>query len=84
MSKTIEDLRAALFATIEGVRAGTTSVDQAKTIGELSQVTVNSAKIEIDYLRVTEGGGSSFISTAVDRSNLQAGITGIVQHRIKG
>lgn len=97
MSKTIEDLRAALFETIAGVRAGTTTIDQAKTIGELSQVIVNTAKVEIDYLRVTDGGESTFISTAVGRSNLPQslpngnaskplpnGIVGITRHVLEG
>lgn len=74
MSQTIEDLRRRLFETIDGVKAGTTTVEQAKTIGDLSQVIVNTAKVEVDYLRATDGGESSFISTAVGRANLPQGI----------
>lgn len=81
---TIEDLRRRLFETIDGVKAGTVSVDQAKTISELSQVIVNTAKVEVDYLRATDGGESEFISTAIGAKNLPSGITGIVQHRLKG
>ena len=54
MSKTIEDLRDHLFAVITGVRDGTVSIEQAKTIGELSQVVVNTAKVEVDFVRATE------------------------------
>lgn len=76
MSHTIEDLRRRLFETIDGVKAGTTTVEQAKTIGDLSQVIVNTAKVEVDYLRATDGGESSFISTAVGRANLPPAIGG--------
>lgn len=85
---TIEDLRRRLFETIDGVKAGTVSVDQAKTISELSQVIVNTAKVEVDYLRATDGGESSFINTAIGASNLPNGlpngIVGIRQHILKG
>lgn len=92
MSHTIEDLRRRLFETIDGVKAGTTTVEQAKTIGDLSQVIVNTAKVEVDYLRATDGGESSFISTAVGRANLPgavkpgalpSGINGVYRHLLK-
>lgn len=96
MSDTIEDLRRRLFETIDGVKAGTTTVEVAKTIGDLSQVIVNSAKVEVDYLRATDGGESAFISTAVGHANLPKGlpstgkpeslpngITGVYRHLLK-
>lgn len=83
MSKNIEDLRAALFATIEGVRAGTTTVEQAKTISDLSQVIVNTAKVEVDYVRANNGGESRFM-TAIGNDNLPAGIKGVTRHRLAG
>lgn len=75
-NQTIEHLREHLFATIAGVKDKSISIEQAKTIGDLSQVIVNTAKVEVDYLRATEGGESSFISTAVGRSNLPEGLPG--------
>lgn len=86
-SNTIEDLRRRLFETIDGVRAGTTTVDQAKTISELSQVIVNSAKVEVEYLRAKDGR-SAFIPEAPDEEQQQHelpnGVVRVVQHRIKG
>ena len=61
MSTHIDDLRRRLFDAIDGVVAGTMSVEQARQISELSQVVVNSAKVEVDYLRVTDGCKSAFI-----------------------
>jgi hypothetical protein len=79
--KTIEDLREVLFATIAGVRDGSMSIEQAQTISGLSQVMVNSAKVEVDYSKATgQKGGSGFLDQP---SQLPAGITGITQHRIR-
>ena len=60
-TKTIEDLREHLFLTIQGVRDGSVSIDQAKTISELSQVIVNTAKVEVDFVRATERRESQFL-----------------------
>ncbi len=78
--KTIEDLRAVLFATIEGVRSGTMSIEQAQTISGLSQVMVNSAKVEVDYSKATGQKGSAFLEQP---TGLPPGITGITQHRMR-
>ena len=60
----IEGLRARLFAAIDGVRDGTLDLDKAKTISDLSQVIVNTAKVELDYVRATEGR-SHFLDPAM-------------------
>lgn len=89
-SKTIEDLRERLFAAIDSVKAGTMSIDQARTIGELSQVVVNTAKVEVDYLKVTEvvlPPRSKFLQSgdgADGKEQLPKGITGITRHRLAG
>ena len=57
----IDDLRRRLFQAIDGVVSGAMSVEQAKQVSDLAQVVVNSAKVEVDYLRVTGGGESGFI-----------------------
>lgn len=61
MSKTIQDLREHLFAAIQGVRDGSVSIEQAKTISDLSQVIVNTAKVEVDFVRATERRDSLFL-----------------------
>lgn len=61
------------------------SIEQAKTISDLSQVIVNSAKVEVDYLRATDSGQSAFIGVTEDAPRgLPPGITTSVVHRIKG
>jgi hypothetical protein len=81
--KTLDDLRAALFATLEGVRSGSIDLEKAKAVNEIGKTLIDTAKVEVDYLRVTGGGESSFLETAIGASNLPTGITGVTQHRLK-
>ena len=62
MSKTINDLRDILFATMEDLRAGKIDVEKAKQIGNIGQVIVNSAVAEVRHLKEQGGSGTGFIS----------------------
>lgn len=84
MSKSIEDLREALFATLAGVKDGTIDIEKARAVNELGKTICDTAKVEVDYLKATGGGESSFLSTAIGSDNLPPGITGITQHRLRG
>ncbi|HWH72873.1 MAG TPA: hypothetical protein VNV16_01240 [Methylibium sp.] len=84
MSKTIEDLRASLFEALEGVKSGTLDLDKARAINDVAKTIVDTAKVEVDYLRATGGGESAFIDSAIGIDNLPPGITGIRQHRLRG
>lgn len=62
MSNTISDLRSHLFDAIKGVRDGTLDTEKARTVAELSKVVVESAKVEVDFMKA--GGianGTGFI-----------------------
>jgi len=83
MSKSIADLREALFATLQGVKDGTIDVEKARAVNELGKTLVDSAKVEVDYLRATGGGESTFIDTAIGADNLPPGITGKTVHRLR-
>lgn len=64
MKNKIEDLRDHLFATIEALQDPESEMDvlRAKTISEIAQTIINSAKIEVEFLRETGGiYGSGFI-----------------------
>jgi hypothetical protein len=61
MKNKIEDLRNHLFETIELIKDGDIEIEKAKVIAELAQVIVNSAKTEVDYLKIVHGNGSGFI-----------------------
>jgi hypothetical protein len=58
----INTLREHLFATLAGVKDGTIDLDKAKVMGEISQVIVNTAKIEVDYIRANGGGKTEFLN----------------------
>jgi hypothetical protein len=65
MKNKIEDLRNHLFATLEALQddEAPMEIDRAKAIAEVAQVIVNSAKIEVDFIRATDGSiGTGFIS----------------------
>lgn len=81
--KTIEDLRAVLFDTIEAVKNGQMGIEKAKCISELAQVMTNTAKVEVQFAQATGAKASKFLEPA-STTVLPAGITGITQHRIKG
>ena len=40
-------------------------LDQAKAIADIAQVIVNSAKVEVDMMKVVHGNGSGFIPADV-------------------
>jgi hypothetical protein len=64
MKNKIEDLRNHLFATIEALQDPDSAMDtaRAKTISEIAQTIINSAKVEVEFLRETGGiYGSGFI-----------------------
>lgn len=62
MANNIEELRSILFDTIREVKRGEIDLDKAKSIENLSQTIINSAKVEVDYMRVTDKTiGTSFL-----------------------
>lgn len=64
MKNKIEDLRNHLFATIEGLmdEEKPMDIDRAKAVADVAQVIVNSAKVEVDFLRALgKDKGTGFI-----------------------
>lgn len=64
MKNKIEDLRNHLFATLEALqdRDDPMPIDRAKAIAEVAQVLVNSAKVEVEFLKATDQiRGTGFI-----------------------
>lgn len=80
---TMAELRAALMGTLDDLRNRETpmDVDRAKAVAHVAGVLVETAKVEIDYLKVTGGQKSEFIEPAQE---LPPGVVGIRQHRIAG
>lgn len=64
MKNKIEDLRNHLFVTIEKLLDESDPMDitRAKAVSNAAQAIINSAKVEVDFLRVTGGiEGTGFI-----------------------
>jgi len=55
----LEDLRNHLFAALEGLsdQEKPMPIDRALAIAEVAQVVINSAKVEVDFLRLHDGMG---------------------------
>lgn len=84
MSKSIEDLREALFATLEGVKNGTIDTDRARAVNELGKTLCDTAKVELEFLKQTDGEQSHFLAPSKQPDPLPPGITGVTVHRLKG
>lgn len=61
--KNVSDLRDILGETMRGVLDGKLTVEQARAIAQVGSVVCESAKVEIDMARATDGDykGSGFI-----------------------
>lgn len=71
MSNDINALRSTLFDTLREVKAGTMDLDRAKAINDTAQVIINTAKAEVDYMRVTgANSGTEFIPVAQRKPSL--------------
>ena len=55
MNHTISELRDHLFATLQGLRDPDKplDIDRAKAVAEVAQTIINSAKVEVDHMRVS-------------------------------
>lgn len=90
---TITDLRTHLFDTLRGLKDkdNPLEIERARAISDIAQTIINSAKAEVDYLRVAGGKGSGFIPE-VTAPGLPDGTTAVAQkpgytvtrHQLKG
>lgn len=79
----INDLRDTLFETLNGIKSGAIDLEKARAINEVSKTIIDTAKVEVDYLKVNNGGESPFIEASPPQQ-LPAGIVGITRHVLKG
>lgn len=63
MKNKIEDLRNHLFATLEALQDEDKPMDieRARAVADVSRVLIDSAKVEVEFLRVTGGEGTGFM-----------------------
>lgn len=70
MSKhTIDDLRDMMFETLQALKdkEKPMEIERALAMKEVAQVIVNSAKVEVEHMRISGGAGSGFIPVQADR-----------------
>lgn len=67
MANDIQALRGIIFSALEGLtdKQNPLPIDRAKAIAELSQVVINTAKVELDFMRATKAAGTGFIGEAL-------------------
>lgn len=53
MPNDINALRESLFAVLAGLKSGDIKIEQAKAINETAQTLINTAKVEVDFMRVS-------------------------------
>lgn len=80
MSNNIETLREHLFDALKGLKDGSIKVETAKTMSEVAQTIINSAKVEVEHAKATGAKGSGFLEKKPDLPN---GITGTIVHKIR-
>ncbi len=62
MSSTIHGLRSELFETLQLVKKGEMELEKAKVIVQIGQAIINSAKVEVDFVKaINASQGSGFI-----------------------
>lgn len=67
----INELRTALFETLQAVKAGTMEVSRAKAVSDVAQTIINTAKVEIDYMDASgESVQSGFLGKSTGRPAL--------------
>jgi hypothetical protein len=86
---TIEQVREELFATLRDLRREEKpmELDRAKQIANVAGKLIDSAKVEVEFMRVTGGMGSGFITNKSPKkigAAAGAGAPGVTVHRLKG
>ena len=57
----INDLRSILFDTLQDIKNNNMDLDKAKAINETAQTIINTAKVEVDYMKQGGATASNFI-----------------------
>lgn len=88
----ISELREHLMATLAGLRDRENPMepDRARAVAQVAGVLVDTARVEVDYIKATGQDHSGFLealpnaSTTTVTAGLPNGISSITQHRLAG
>lgn len=95
MSNDITDLRGHLFSALRGLtdKNNPMDIERASAVSDIAQTIINSAKVEVDAMRVAGGQGSGFFpAPEVSGGATAAGVKTVTrlpgatatQHRLRG
>lgn len=80
----LTELRGHLFDTLRALKSKSIDPEQAKAISDTAQTIINSAKIEVDYLRATgQTEGSTLFLPSAPPPPTPPGVKGVTVHRLK-
>lgn len=82
--KNVDDLRDALFATIDALRSGAMDIERARAISDVAQTIINSAKVEVEAAKLAGVDSAPAFLDGTRDETPPPGITGIVRHRLAG
>jgi hypothetical protein len=77
----LDTLRLMMFETMRGVKDGTLDVDRARGINEIAKTLVDTARVEVDFVRATDGSHSEFIAGSKEQQPRLPGAT--IVHRMR-
>lgn len=89
-------VRQALLATLADLRdrENPMDIDRAKAVATVASVLVDTARVEVDYLKLTGNDRSQFMGVRPDQAGANGdltmlpgdrnGISSIVQHKLRG
>jgi hypothetical protein len=93
-NETIADLRTHLFASLRALsdKENPMDIERAKAIAHSAQTIINSAKVEVDFMKIAGGKGSGFIPESPLLPGASDGTTvvqekpglRVTQHRLRG
>lgn len=80
----IDQVRTALLDTLADLRnrERPMDLDRARAVAQVASVLVDTARVENEYLKITDQTQSTFLDKPDDTETLPNGITAITRHRI--
>ena len=58
----IAELRSHLFETLKGLKDGSIEIDKARAISQVAGTIIDTARVEVDFMRIAGGKGTGFIA----------------------
>jgi BioD-like phosphotransacetylase family protein len=90
MSNNISTVRQHLLDTLADLRnrENPMEIERAKAVAQVAGVLIDSAKVEVEFIKATSADKSDFIQpeevAETTPTELPSGITGITKHRLAG